>query len=102
MDKKYYFFSHFTGEDTELGEQLYASVSTDGLHWHDIYDGKPVLTCKDYTGGLRDPFMVRNMTGDGFYLLCTDLWIYEGKGWGEAVENGSRKLLIWETKDFVS
>ncbi len=96
---KYYYFSHFTGEDTELGEQVYASVSTDGLHWHDLYDGKPIHACQSYSGGLRDPFMVRNMNGEGFFLLCTDLKIYNGAGWGEAVEHGSKKLLIWKTTD---
>ena len=37
-----YLFVHFTGEQKD-GEQIYFSVSRDGLHWTDLNNGKPVL-----------------------------------------------------------
>lgn len=33
-----YLFVHFTGEQKD-GEQIYFSVSRDGLHWTDLNDG---------------------------------------------------------------
>ena len=37
-----YLFVHFTGEQKD-GEQIYFSISRDGLHWEDLNDGQPVL-----------------------------------------------------------
>ena len=37
-----YLFAHFIGEEKD-GEQIYFSVSQDGLHWTDLNEGTPVL-----------------------------------------------------------
>ena len=37
-----YLFAHFIGEQKD-GEQIYFSLSRDGLHWQDLNGGKPVL-----------------------------------------------------------
>ena len=37
-----YLFVHFTGEH-KGGEQIYFSLSRDGLHWNDLNRGRPVL-----------------------------------------------------------
>ena len=37
-----YLFAHFTGEQKD-GEQIYFSLSRDGLHWKDLMGGQPVL-----------------------------------------------------------
>ena len=37
-----YLFTHFIGEQPQ-GEQIYFSLSKDGLHWKDLHDGKPVI-----------------------------------------------------------
>lgn len=59
--KKYegYLFVYFTGE-SEDGEQIYFAVSSDGLHWNDLNDGKPVLRSHVGEKGVRDPLLCGN------------------------------------------
>ena len=54
-----YLFAHFTGEEKD-GEQIYFSISKDGLHWKDLNNGKPALYSRTGTCGARDPFLLRN------------------------------------------
>lgn len=95
-----YLFVHFTGEQKD-GEQIYFSVSRDGLHWKDLNDGKPVLYSEIGMKGVRDPFLVRDPQNHRFYLIATDLRIEAGEGWEKAQYEGSRDLIIWESDDLV-
>ncbi len=95
-----YLFAHFIGEGKN-GEQVYFSVSKDGLHWKDLNDGNPVLLSQTGTCGVRDPFLVRHPLTGTVYLIATDLRIEAGKGWEAAQEKGSRSIIVWETDDFV-
>lgn len=95
-----YLFTHFIG-DFDGGEQLYFSVSRDGLHWEDLNKGKPVICSQTGTCGIRDPFPVRHPVTGKFYLLATDLKIAVTKDWMKARESGSRELLIWESDDLM-
>lgn len=103
MEKAYkgYLFVHFTGEH-ENGEQIYFSVSEDGLHWKDLNRNRPVLTSKAGEKGARDPFIIRSAEGDKYYIIATDLRIANGKGWEVAQYSGSRNILIWESEDLVN
>lgn len=69
-----YLFVHFTGEQKD-GEQIYFSVSRDGLHWTDLNNGKPVLYSHIGECGVRDPFPVKNPMNGRYYLIATDLRI---------------------------
>ena len=73
-----YLFVHFTGEQKD-GEQIYFSISRDGLHWEDLNDGQPVLYSHLGMQGVRDPFLLRDPKQKKFYLIATDLRI-EGSG----------------------
>lgn len=95
-----YLFTHFIGEQKD-GEQIYFSVSQDGLHWKDLNQGTPVLFSRTGTCGVRDPFLVRHPKTGIVYMIATDLRIEAGKGWGAAQENGSRSIIVWETEDLV-
>ncbi|MDE7202863.1 MAG: glycoside hydrolase family 43 protein [Lachnospiraceae bacterium] len=95
-----YLFAHFIGEEKN-GEQIYFSVSQDGLHWMDLNNGNPVLFSQTGTCGVRDPFLVRHPQTDTIYLIATDLRIEAGRGWKDAQENGSRSIIVWETEDLV-
>lgn len=95
-----YLFAHFTGEEKD-GEQIYFSVSQDGLHWKDLNNGKPVLFSRTGTCGVRDPFLVRDPQSGTVYLIATDLRIEAGRGWTDAQENGSRSIIVWKTADLV-
>lgn len=95
-----YLFVHFTGEEKD-GEQIYFSLSRDGLHWKDLNRGAPVLRSTIGTCGVRDPFPVRSPLDGKIYLIATDLRIEAGNGWKAAQERGSRSLIVWETKDLI-
>lgn len=95
-----YLFVHFTGE-SEIGEQVYFSISRDGLHWTDLNQGKPVLISKVGDKGVRDPFIIRTVNNDKYYIIATDLRIANGKGWGHATTLGSRSVVVWESTDLV-
>lgn len=94
-----YLFAHFTGEQKD-GEQIYFSLSRDGLHWKDLREGQPVLRSGIGEKGARDPFLIR--TPDRFYLIATDLRIEAGKGWETAQYRGSRDMLVWSSDDLAS
>ena len=96
-----YIFVHFTGEDTPDGEQIYFSVSRDGLNWNDLNGGKPVLISGLGEEGVRDPFIVRHPHTGKFYLIATDLRMYTKKDWNAAVHEGSRDIIVWESDDLT-
>ncbi len=95
-----YLFVHFVGE-SEIGEQVYFSLSRDGLHFEDLNNSLPVLYSKVGELGARDPFMIRDEENNKFYLIATDLRIASGKGWGVAQDSGSKNLVVWESNDLI-
>ena len=98
-----YLFAHFTSEQTD-GEQIYFSVSRDGLHWTDLNDSKPVLYSRIGEKGARDPFLIRSPWTDKtskYFLIATDLRIEAGKGWQVAQYEGSRDILVWESDNLT-
>lgn len=99
MEFKGYLFVHFT-DGREDGEQIYFSLSRDGLHWQDLMGGQPVLRSEIGEMGARDPFLIR--MPDRFYLIATDLRIASGKGWETAQYGGSRDILVWKSEDLVN
>jgi len=96
-----YLLVHFTSETVD-GEQLYFATSQDGYRWTDLNGSKPVLRSTLGDGGVRDPAIVRSPNGDRFWILATDLRIANGKGWPAAMNQGSTKLVIWESADLVN
>jgi len=96
-----YLMAHFTGEETESGEQVYFSVSLDGLHWKDLNQGKPVLTSTVGEQGARDPFLLRSHNNKKFYIIATDARIFPNRSWTDAATIGSRSLLVWESEDLI-
>ena len=59
-------------------------TSKDGLNWEEANNNKPILTSDLGEKGLRNGFIIRSPEGDKFYLIATDLRIYNGNGWGAA------------------
>lgn len=94
---KGYLFVHFVGEKDADGEQVYFSVSEDGLHWRDLNGGKPVLRSALGDGGVRDPFIVRHPVTGKYYLMATDLSMFSRRDWSSAEHRGSRALIVWES-----
>ncbi|KAF1972079.1 Arabinanase/levansucrase/invertase [Bimuria novae-zelandiae CBS 107.79] len=98
-----YAFLYFTG-NTKAGENIYlaASQGNNALNWTEFNNGQPIVTSTKGTKGLRDPFVIRSVEGDKFFVLATDLSIGSGTSWGSAVRQGSRYLEVWETSDFIT
>lgn len=95
-----YLFAHFIGEEKD-GEQIYFSLSKDGLHWNDLKDGKYILKSNVGELGVRDPFLIRDEAKKQYYLIATDLRIEAGKGWGVAQYGGSQNLVVWDSTDLI-
>ena len=97
-----YLFAHFIGDSGE-GEQIYFSLSRDGLHWQDLKKGEIILRSDIGEMGARDPFLIRSPWAEGsrYFLIATDLRIAAGKGWHVAQYEGSRDILVWESDNLV-
>jgi len=96
-----YLMTHFVGEGA-TGQQIYFSHSTDGLHWNDLNGGGMALRSTVGTRGVRDPALVRSPGGDKYWIIATDLCIGCGQSWDDAVNRGSRNLVVWESTDLVN
>lgn len=100
-----YLFAHFTGtEGKATDEQIYFATSKDAESWTDLNEKNPVLTSNIGDKGVRDPYLLRSAEGDKFYLIATDLSIYNRGGWGKAnaTKGGSLNLVVWESTDLVN
>lgn len=90
-----YLFVHFTFSD----EKIYFSSSkgNNALDWKEVNGGRPVISSKIGTTGLRDPSIVRSPGGDTFYLMATDLkWFSGDKG-----PDRKRYIQVWESHDLI-
>lgn len=97
-----YLFVYFAGEDNEDGEQVYFAISRDGLNWKDLNSNKPILISKLGEKGIRDPFIIRSIDGEKFYIIATDLKINGNWDWKRAVTSGSKCIIIWESLDLLN
>ena len=95
-----YLMVHFIGEQID-GEQIYFSVSQEGLYWHDL-SINPILKSELGEKGVRDPFIIKCPNTGNYYLIATDLRIQAGKGWEVAQFAGSKDLIVWESIDLIN
>lgn len=107
-DYQGYLFGHFIGEAEDNQEQIYFAISDDGLNFKDIKDG-PTLISEIGEKGVRDPYLYRSPEGDRFFLIATDLSIYNRGGWFQneqgyydASTTGSHNLVLWQSEDLVN
>ena len=108
-DYEGYLFGHFIGEGNENEEQIYFAVSDERLNFKDMNGKKPVLVSNIGEKGVRDPYLYRSAEGDRFFLVATDLSIYNRGGWFineqgyyDASTTGSPYLVVWESDDLVN
>lgn len=111
-----YLFAYFLGEQDTY---VRLAVSDDGYNFEALNGNQPLLNTRadDATaiafngktgmpcsGGARDPYIIRKINGDGFWIVATDLDTSVGKtpdGSGGNTYNNS-KLLIWDVKDITN
>lgn len=96
-----YLFVHFTSGETGDKEYIWYSLSRDGLHWTDLGGDEPIIKSNLGTKGIRDPFVVYDEKLKKYFLIATDLLTTSGN-WYEFSHNGSRSLLVWESKDLIN
>ena len=100
-------FVHFIGrENSEDCEQVYFSVSEDGVAWTTLNGNKPVLRSDIGEKGARDPFIIKSPDDSRYYILASDLSIYHRgnnlQAWYDCQEKGSRSIVVWESDDLIS
>ncbi|CAL9329282.1 glycoside hydrolase family 43 protein [Streptomyces sp. enrichment culture] len=96
-----YLMTHFIGEGAD-GQQIYFSHSTDGRNWRDLNGGGMTLRSTVGTRGVRDPALVRSPDGSRYWIIATDLCIGCGQNWDQAINDGSRNLVVWESTNLVT
>lgn len=96
-----YLFVHFVGEQNNQ-EQVFFSVSEDGLHWKDLNGGQAVLESNTGEKGVRDPFIIKDEKQGKYYLIATDLKMESKKDWKKAQYEGSKEIIVWESEDLVN
>lgn len=96
-----YLFTYFTSGKTGDREQIWFSLSNDGLLWTDIGPEEPLLKSEISTNGIRDPFMVYDEKLKKYFILGTDLLTTSGN-WDDFANRGSRSLLVWESEDLIN
>jgi len=108
-DYEGYLFGHFIGEQEGNQEQIYFALSDDGLNFKDLNGGKPVLISTVGEKGVRDPYLCRSKDGKSFFLIATDLSIFNRGGWFkneqgyyDASTTGSSNLVLWESDDLIN
>lgn len=100
-----FLFVHFIDKkhNTALSEQVYFSVSLDGLTWRTLNAENPVIISQVGERGVRDPFIIRSKEGNKFYLIGTDLNVHlRPDSWASCTKNGSHDILVWESEDLVN
>ncbi|WP_062047405.1 glycoside hydrolase family 43 protein [Bacillus sp. JCM 19034] len=98
-----YLFVHFIHQEvgSSDSEQVYFSVSKDGITWQTLHDKKPVLRSTLGDKGVRDPFIIRSPKEQKFYLIGTDLSMHYRKDWEEVQRSGSQHIVVWESNNLV-
>ena len=101
-----YLYAYFSGDESRLDDQqIYFSISKDGITWEDLNENNPVLVSVLGDKGVRDPYIVRSIEGDKFFLIATDLDIRHSKyggSWGNMSSKGSTYIMVWESTDLVN
>lgn len=102
-----YLYCHMSGR----GEWTAYALSRDGIHFHDLIDGNPVMDVKEHArieGGQRDAYICRKHDGKGYLMVTTDMRVSSFRELGKASEweNYGIDLLVsedmihWESVTF--
>ncbi|WP_432712490.1 family 43 glycosylhydrolase [Pedobacter sp.] len=98
--KSAYLFTYFTGNG-KYREAIRFAISYDGYNYKALNNNNPVLDVEktSFTGGVRDPHILRGEDGKTFYMVATDMQVAK-YGWGPnhgLVMMKSTDLINWDT-----
>ena len=97
-----FLYCHMSGE----GEWTAYALSRDGLHYHDLIDGKPIMDTKEHAGiegGQRDAYICRKTdSGKGYLMVTTDMCVAKSHHWYNYGINllKSDDLINWTSTTF--
>ena len=97
-----FLYCHMSGE----GEWTAYALSRDGLHYHDLLDGKEVYDTERLSaieGGARDAYICRKSdSGKGYLMVTTDMSNRKSRSWFNYGINllRSGNLTDWESTTF--
>lgn len=105
-----YLLVHFRGEQ-DAGDEIYFSISRDGVQWEELNGGKAVLSCQRRHYRARNPLSVRDPGNNGLYILAIgqkeqQIPLTESSGRKECQkekQGGSgQALFVWKSDDLVN
>ena len=114
-----YLMVHFLEDSAGYAEKIYLDVSNgdDATSWTPLNGGKPILANDLGSSGVRDPYLVQNPETGTYYILGTDLRVFNQDGakvtdcpsyapqgycpW-YSYKHLSRDLVVWQSDDLVS
>lgn len=96
-----YVAAYFKADNDEKVYQAH-TTENDFFTFVPSNDGEPTIVSTTDDKGLRDPFILRSVNGDKYYMVATDLCIGCTWDWGAAQQWGSLKIHVYESTDLVN
>ncbi len=90
-----YLFVYFIGNKIDE-EQIRFALSDDGFNFKALNNNQPVVNSKkiSFSGGVRDPHILRCENGKTFYMVATDM--VSSKGWAS-----NRGIVLLKSNDLI-
>ena len=95
-----YLYCHMS----DRGEWTAYALSQDGLHFHDLLNGDPIMDRKQHArieGGQRDAFICRQHDGKGYLMVTTDMRVSSRRELGKVADWDNFGIDLLTSKDLI-
>lgn len=95
-----YLYCHMS----DRGEWTAYALSRDGLHFHDLINGDPIMDRKQHArieGGQRDAFICRQHDGKGYLMVTTDMRVSSRRELGKVADWDNFGIDLLTSKDLI-
>ena len=106
-----YLMVHFVEDSNGYAEKIYLDISRgdNPEQWDPLNGRNPILASNLGTTGSRDPFITYNPETEIYYIIATDLRVFNANdpdwnngNWGTWASQGSTMMNVWESKDLIT
>lgn len=106
-----YLMVHFVEDSAGYAEKIYLDISRgdNPEQWDPLNGREPILASNLGTTGTRDPYITYNPETETYYIIATDLRVFNAndpdwnnENWGAWASQGSTKMNVWESKDLIT
>lgn len=106
-----YLMVHFVEDGAGYAEKIYLDISRgdNPEQWDPLNGRNPILASNLGTTGTRDPFITYNPETETYYIIATDLRVFNANdpswnngNWGAWASQGSTMMNVWESKDLIT